>query len=248
MNQSFYIGAVGAFQQQQHMNVRGSNVANVNSYGFKAEKVRFKSLMYQDMRGVEEDALPYGLGGAIIMTKTDFAPGAPQQTGRPQDYMIAGSGFFALVDLTTNEITLTRNGSFSMSELRRATEEVDENGEPIMESVWCLSDGDGRFVLSTEGDLIRVYDEQAEMPVGIFDYPNYDAMEHQADTLFLAIEKNGNLMTGEGKAVQGYLELSNVDLAEEITKVIEAQRAYSLALRMVQTSDEIESTINGLRG
>ena len=68
------------------------------------------------------------------------------------------------------------------------------------------------------------------------------------DTRFMPVDKNGNLMLGTGTVRRGVLELSNVDLAEEMTKVIEAQRVYSLSLKMVQTSDEIEGTINGLRG
>jgi flagellar basal-body rod protein FlgG len=61
------------------------------------------------------------------------------------------------------------------------------------------------------------------------------------------VTKDGSLTVGEGTLVQGALELSNVDLAEEMTKVIETQRAYQMSLRMVTTSDEIESTINNLR-
>ena len=62
------------------------------------------------------------------------------------------------------------------------------------------------------------------------------------------MEKNGSIRTSESKVMRGYLEMSNADLAEEMTKVIESQRAYGMALKMVQVSDEIETTINSLRG
>ena len=65
---------------------------------------------------------------------------------------------------------------------------------------------------------------------------------------FSQLKKNGGLRVGDGTLVRGMLESSNVDLAEEMTKVIESQRAYSMALKMVQTSDEIETVINNLRG
>ena len=77
---------------------------------------------------------------------------------------------------------------------------------------------------------------------------NYDGMEHVGDTMFRAVDKNGGIRVSDGEARQGFLEMSNADLAEEMTKVIESQRAYGMALKMVQTSDEIETTINGLRG
>ena len=85
------------------------------------------------------------------------------------------------------------------------------------------------------------------MPIGIFDYMNYNGMQQISDTRYLPVNKNGGLWVGTGKLIQGCLESSNADLAEEYTKVIEAQRAYGMALKMVQSSDEIETTINNLR-
>jgi len=247
MNQSFYMGAVGAHQQLRRLNIHGNNIANVNSYGFKAEKSRFTSLMYQNMLGTEDDEVPYGVGARLLMTSTDYSQSGGITTGRAQDYMIEGEGFFALADLSTGEITFTRNGAFSMAEYQRATEEVDENGDPVMETVFCLSDGAGRFVLSREGGLIVMDGPWEEQPVGVFDYSNYDGMVQLDDSRFLPVDKNGNLWIASGTVHQGMLEMSNTDLAEEITKVIESQRAYGLALKLVQTSDEIETTINGLR-
>ncbi len=258
MNQSFFIAAVGAHQQLKRLTVHGNNIANLNTYGFKAEKSRFASLMYDDVKAVGEaggegggdfEMLPSGVGACLWTTDTDFKSGAIQETRKDQDYAIVGDdGFFAVADLSTGEITLTRNGAFVISELVRSTGEADEDGQPIMESVWYLSDNEGRFVLSRTGGMIEVEDEREEQPVGVFDYMNYDGMEHVNDTRFRAVGKNGGIRASDAAVMRGHLEMSNADLAEEMTKVIEAQRAYGMALKMVQTSDEIESTINGLRG
>lgn len=247
MNQSFFIGAVGAHQQQKRLDLHGNNIANVNSYGFKAEKGRFASLMYSGVKNAEEEMLPSGVGAALWTSDTDFTQGAAAATGRDQDYMIEGSGFFALADLESGEISLTRNGAFVISSLQRATGEMNEYGQPVMEQVYYLSDGEGRFVLSDTGSMIEIEDSHAEQPVGVYEYMNYNGMEHTGDTRFLAVDKNGGIRRGDGTVVRGMLESSNVDLAEEMTKVIESQRAYSMALKMVQTSDEIETTINSLR-
>ena len=246
MNQSFYIGAVGAQQQLYHLNVHGDNIANVNTYGFKANRSYFTALMYQNWPGVESD-LPKGVGARMLKTSTDYSQGVPSDTGRSLDFYIDGEGFFALVDLGTRDVTFTRNGAFIMSQLEQDTGEVDENGEPIMETVFYLGDNTGKFVLSERGDLIRIDDPKDELPIGIFDYANYDGMGQLDGTRYLPMDKNGNLWYGDGKLVRGYLELSNADLADELTKVIEAQRAYGMALRLMTTSDEIESTINNLR-
>ena len=263
MNQSFFIGAVGAHQQLKRLAVHGNNIANLNTYGFKAEKSRFASLMYSDLKavGTQEEGsaeavgdggnfeeLASGAGAALWTTDTDFKNGAMAETRRDQDYAIAGDGFFALADLDTGDITLTRNGAFVMSELMRPSGEVDEDGQDIMERIYYLSDNEGRFVLSDTGGMIEIQDEHKKQPVGIFDYINYDGMEHVNDTRFRAVDKNGSIRQGDGTLLQGFLEMSNADLAEEMTKVIESQRAYGMALKMVQTSDEIETTINGLRG
>lgn len=262
MNQSFFIAAVGAHQQLKRLGVHGNNIANLNTYGFKAEKSRFASLMYDDLKGVGEategsaaargedgdfEMLPSGVGAALWTTDTDFKSGAMSETQRDQDYAIAGEGFFAIADLATGEITLTRNGGFVISELMRPTGEVDEEGQDILERIYYLSDNEGRFVLSETGGMIEVDDEHEPQPVGVFDYMNYDGMEHVNDTRFVAVDKNGGIRQGGGTVMRGFLELSNADLAEEMTKVIETQRAYGMALKMVQVSDEIETTINGLR-
>ena len=251
MNQSFYIGAVGAQMQQRRMNIIGDNIANLNTVGFKADRSDFTALMYQNHRGAlngeDNTQLPMGVGTRLLMTSTNFTQGPVVDNQRTLDYMIEGDGFFALVDLATGEVSYTRNGAFIMSQLQRASGQEDENGQLIMEKVCCLGDGTGRFVLSNTGGLIEVTDPTEKLPVGIFDYTNYNGMQQLNDTRYMPVDKNGNLLRGTGILRQGYLEGSNADLAEEYTKVIESQRAYGMALKMVQTSDEIESTINGLR-
>ena len=247
MNQSFYIGAIGASMQLKRMNIIGDNVANLNTMGFKANRSDFTALIYQDHRGVE-DNLPMGVGTRLLMTSRNQAQGPVEDFGRTLDYMIEGDGFFALVDLTSGQVTYTRNGAFIKSGREMPTGEVDENGQPIFELRYYLGDDEGRFVLSDVGGLIEVGDDTTQkLPVGIFDYLNYDGMTGVDDTRYLPVDKNGGLMYGTGKLVQGVVEGSNADLAEEYTKLIESQRAYGLALKMVQTSDEIETTINGLR-
>ena len=248
MNQSFFTGAVAAHQDLRRLNVDGNNIANLHTYGFKAEKARFAQLMYDGVKNAEEEMLPVGVGACLWTTDTDFTQGPVAETGRKQDYFIEGDGFFGLVDLQTNEVSLTRNGAFTVAELMRPTGEVDENGQAVEERILYLSDGDGRFVLSNTGGMIEVDDFDAAYPIGIFDYINYNGMTQLNDTRFTPVDKNGGLRMGSGVLRQGMLEMSNADFSEEITKVIETQRAYGMALKLVQTSDEIETTINSLRG
>lgn len=247
MNQSFYTAAVGAGQTQLLMDIHGNNIANINTTGYKAQKAVFSALLYQNIRSINQEEQRVGVGARLMTTGTDFDQGSSFVTEQAQDYLIDGRGFFALVDLNTGDVTFTRNGSFTVAGLRVESDEVDEEGNPILEKKLYLSDNEGRFVLDSMGMLIEVEDATQAQPVGVFDYSNYSGILRMEDSRYLPVDKNGNLLRGSGTVVQGALEISNVDLAEELTKVIEAQRVYSMALKMVQTSDEIENTINSLR-
>lgn len=242
MNMSFYTAGVGAQQQQSRLNIHGNNIANVNNDGFKAKKPSFAALMYQNVQGIDQAELPRGSGAHMIMAETDFRPGTLADTGKPQDYAISGKGFFALQDPSTGEISFTRSGSFSLSSRQ------EPNADGVLEPTWYLADGHGRFVLSNEGTRIKVTDASARQPVGIFDFVNANGMQNAGENRFLPIDKNGDVRLGTGKLMYGVLETSNTDLAYEMAKVIEAQRTYSFSLRMVQTSDELETTVNNLRG
>ena len=281
MNMSFYTGAVGAYMQNQRMNVQANNLANVNNYGFKAERVTFHHLMYSNVVGIDDELLPKGSGVKMAKATVDFENGGLVETGFTFDFAINGDGFFALYDPTNGEISFTRDGAFMMARIELVPEEAEpeidpETGEPIeAEEIeyeidaetgypidpetgelieppkteeWRLSDNEGRFVLDSRGDFIVIdpLDRHADLDVGVFDYSIYDGMLHADSQRFIPVEKNGDLYLGTGTVKRGYLERSNVDLAQEMIKVIESQRAYSAALKMVMTSDEIEQTINNL--
>ena len=254
MNVSFYNASIGAAQQQDRLNVQGNNIANLNTYGYKAQKPSFSALMYSNLNGIENEQLPRGSGTNMTMAGTDFSGGAIADTGRKQDYAIIGAGFFGLYDPTSGEVSYTRDGSFTLSEFVRQKRtadgsevELDENGQPVMEKVYMLSDGNGRFVLNQRGAMTEVTDSEAEQPVGVFDFASTDGMIRMGDNRYIPAEKNGQVRFGTGSVRRGVLESSNTDLAEQMTKVIEAQRSFTYNLKMLQVSDELESTANNLR-
>jgi len=256
LNISFYTASAGAQQTQERLNVHGNNMANVNNYGFKAKKPSFSQLMTGPVRGVDED-LPRGVGAKMIQAGTDFSGTAVTGTDRKTDYAIEGEGFFALLDPVTGEFSYTRDGSFTLSSLQeqQMVDVYDADGnytgqeqQTVMK--WYLSDGLGRFVIGQDGGRIEVANQEAAnkmLPVGIFDFVNYDGMQSIGDNRFAPIDKNGQVRLGSGKLLQGCLEVSNTDLAYEFAKVVESQRSFSYMLRMITASDEIESTVNNLR-
>ncbi len=232
MIQSFYAAALGAQQQMERLGVHGNNIANVNTHGFKNEGVSFTAAMYSMVDGIEGNVLPKGSGTIMASTPVNFAIGSFTQTARSLDYAIFSEGFFALEE-TDGTYSYTRDGSFTVSEL---------DGE------FYLADGFGRRVLDENYQPILVTDESAALPVGVFNIQYQDGMLHLDSGRFIIDpEKNGTVTLNENAEVQqGFLEESNTDLANEMARVIEAQRAYGFALSMFRTADEVETSINGL--
>ena len=257
MNMSFWNAAVGAQQQMLRMQVQGNNIANVNTSGYKAEVATFAELMFRDVEGIDGERLPKGTGTYMTKATTNYTTRAIMGSDRELDFAIEGNGFFGLYDPSDGEISFTRDGSFTTTQFFLPPDENAEPGpdgeDPEPTEVWRLSDGDGRFVLDAWGNFITVdpMEEGAynldNLNIGVFDFQIYDGKLHADDSRFIPIDKNGGVRVGSGTVRQGMLEMSNVDLGTELVKVIEAQRAYGVALKMVMTSDEIEQTINGLR-
>ena len=247
MNISFYTAAVGAQQQQRRLDIHGNNLANVNNYGFHARIPAFSQLMTGPVRGINEE-LPRGAGSRLDNAEMDTRSAGLSETGRALDYAIVGSGYFALQDPYTGEYSYSRDGSFIMSQFQQ-----DETVVEIDPEQWYLTDGNGRFVMSRNGQPIPVTGQQSiESPgtplnVGIFGFINYDGVNSLEDNRMIPVDKNGNVLLSNAELIQGYLERSNTDVATEFAKVIESQRSFSYMLKMVTASDEVENTVNGLR-
>lgn len=242
MLQGFYSGVVGAQQQMRRMDVQGNNISNVNTNGYRAQVPAFQSLMYGMLDGIDGAQLPRGSGSYLSGTAANPDSGPLKETGRNLDYAIVGSGYFALYEPGTGGVTFTRDGAFTLS----AFQVEDPESEAGVRTQYYLSDGEGRQVLGRDGYAIPVDDPDAELPVGVFEIQYQDGMERVGSSRFRLQEKNGIVWLSGSQARRGMLEESNTDLATELTQVIEAQRSYSYALKMVQTADEVESTIIGL--
>ena len=248
MIQGFYSAAVGAQQQMYSMDVHGNNISNINTQGFKAQVPSFPSLMYSMQGGIDGSQLPKGSGSLMALTGTDFSAGPMEETGRSLDFAIAGEGYFALYEPATGQVSFTRDGSFTLSSFQEPVEDqegqTDQAGQT--QTVYYLSDGEGRQVLGTDGYPIAVTDPNADLSVGVFTIQYQDGLERAGSSRFLMGAKNGVVRSSDSQVRRGFLESSNADLATELTGVIEAQRSYSYALKMVTTADEVETTINNL--
>ena len=234
MNASFYSGARGMITEQDKLNVISNNIANVNTVGFKAKSSIFMDLMYYNMHSQER--VTTGTGVRMQHTNTDYSSnGVTEERGDGFNFAIVDQdGFFMLRDQVTNEVTYTRAGNFSVS--------LHNDGY-----FYLLSDAQ-KYVLDANGNPIRYINGELTGQPGVVTFANTNGMLSVGSTEFRPVAKNGNpILVNGANVLQNYLELSNTEMAQEMSDTVVASRAYTYALKMVQTSDEIEQTINGLR-
>lgn len=258
MLRSLYTASSGMKTQQFHLDTIANNLANVNTTGFKKNMVNFQDLLYQQLRIPTEQkptGIDVGTGVRVAATLTNFLQGILEETGNPLDMAIEGTGFFK-IQLPDGQIGYTRNGSFRLdaegylvnSDGYRVLDEGDseiELGENIRE---VIIDENGQItVIDDEGD----YNEVAIL--GLTRFANPGGLEKKGSSIFLPTPASGEPQDGTageegfGLIRQNFLEGSNVQVVEEMVKMITAQRVYEINSKMIQTSDEILGITNNLR-
>ena len=235
MDMSFYTAATGAGAHQTRLDITANNLAHTKTYGFKATKPVFSDMLYNNFNGVEGqgNGIKVGSGTRVEKADTSFDNGGFYETGEPLDFAINGSGFFGLYNPETKEIAYTRSGNFIKSQ---------KNNK------FYLASKEGYLVLDPNQKPIVLEGNEEMINIGIFDFAKKNGMLSEGGMIFSPVGKNGNVQVVKDSVLEkGKLETSNVDITYEFAKVIEVQRAYQYALKMVQTSDEIEGFINNLR-
>jgi len=243
MNSSILTGATGAIAQQKKMDIIANNVAAVNSAGYKPKVACFAELMQYNMHNRAEatNSRQALVGVKLEKDDTNFAPSGLAATDSQLDFAITGDGFFKLRNPATQEISYTRFGHFIMSK------------DPSRNNEFYLITDQGRRVLDADGQDIMVTlnkDGQYELStdVAVYRFAQKNGMLSVGRNEFVPTAKNGEpYLSAESRAVSGYLEQSGTDVSYEFTKMVEAQRAYSFAIKLITTSDEVLQTVNQLR-
>ncbi len=242
MKAAFYAGAAGLMAQQSAMDNIGNNLANVNTSGYKAQKVGFQDLLYRNMYVNVEDTPLTGSGTRVVDLGINYTQGTPVQTGIGTDFAIQGDGFFAVQG--DDQVYYTRNGSFNIG---------------LVNGVAYLTDMEGQYVLNAAGGRIQLPVDENGMPqtegiidqIGVFVVQNPAEMTPVSNNCYAANEQSGTVRVGivntDYILRQGALENSNVSMEDEMVQMILAQRAFQLNARVVQTADEIEQNVNNLR-
>lgn len=258
MLRALYSAASGMQSQQMNLDVISNNLANVNTTGYKKSKIEFQDLLYQTTKaaGAEQGAgnlLPTGLhighGSRPVATLKLFSMGELSQTGADLDVAIQGDGFFE-VQLPDGTTAYTRDGA-----LKRASDGrvVTSEGLPV-QGFQAIPAGTTSITISPDGQVTTMGDGGAQnFRLSLVRFANPGGLEPIGRNLYLRSESSGDAETGSpgengfGTIQQGYLEMSNVKVVEEMVNLIVAQRAYEINSRAVQAADEMMQMSNNLR-
>ena len=263
MNMSFYVGALGADASQKKMGVISNNLANINNTAFKPKNAIFSDLINYNLNDSPEAKtdLQAEAGTAVVHTNTEYSPAAFHTTGQPNDYAIGNANaFFKLQDPSSGEITYTRNGHFHAGEMpdgkfylftESGKHVLDENGKKMLADDTALKAIEAAG--QTGGNTANTNNatEEVKQKIGVYtiNYPSRLVNKGDNELAIRPGDQNNKDSVIQNPILEsGTLESSGTDMAKEMTRLIESQRAFTYALKMVQTSDEVEGTINQLRG
>ncbi len=262
VTRSLDIGATGMLAQQMNVDVISNNIANMTTSGYKRQRAEFHDLIYQnkqrpgatssDVGTIVPAGMQFGLGVSLGSVYRLHEQGTIQMTENQLDLAITGKGYYQ-IDLPSGETAYTRSGVF----------QLNENGEIVTAQGYTLQPGltvpqDAiDITVNAAGEvLVKLPDTVAFSNIGqiqLAAFVNPAGLEAIGDTLFLETEASGTPTTGTpdtddfGEIRQGALENSNVNIVEEITQLIAAQRAYEMNSNVISTSDEMLQTITTLR-
>ena len=253
MIRSLYIAKTGLDAQQTNLDVISHNLANVSTSGFKRSRAVFEDMLYQSVRepgaqSTQQTTLPSGLqigtGARAVATTRIHTQGNLSQTGNALDMAINGDGFFQIQqpDGTT---AYTRDGSFH----RDATGQiVNSNGMTLTPALTLPANAlavtvgqDGTVTYTTQGSAAVTTLGTIQLATFI----NPAGLSSQGQNLYIETAASGTASTntpgtnGVGMLSQGYVETSNVNVAEELVNMIQAQRAYELNSKAITTSDQM---------
>ncbi|MEO7717017.1 MAG: flagellar basal-body rod protein FlgG [Capsulimonas sp.] len=259
MMRALYTSATGMMAQQMNMDVIANNLANVNTTGFKRSRADFEDLLYQEMRpagsvvaqgATSPTGIEVGLGVKAGATVTMFDQGTFQNTGQKLDVAIEGDGFYKVL-LPDGTSGYTRDGAFKRDAQGKL---VNSDGMAIQPEI-TIPDGSTDIAIGKDG-TVNVTVGNASSSVGkltLTRFANPAGLEHIGGNNFKATDASGSAVDGTpgqegfGSLSQGILEMSNVQIVQEMVNMITAQRAYETNSKSIQTADEMLSTANQLK-
>jgi flagellar basal-body rod protein FlgG len=259
---SLSIGATGMLAQQLNVEVISHNIANMNTTSYQRRRAEFQDLLYQNLRRVGSDSsdasttvpvgVQVGLGVKTAAVYRITEQGNLTLTENPLDVAINGEGYFRIT-LPSGDTAYSRAGSF---QLDGDGDVVTVDGFTVQPGLTVPSNAVDISINASGEVLVSLDGVTAPSNIGQLElarFPNDAGLLAIGDNLFLETPASGGATVaapgtaGFGTIQQGFLETSNVNVVEEITNLITAQRAYEMNSKVIETSDQMMSTLTNLR-
>jgi len=261
MMRALWTAATGMAAQTTNVDVISNNLANVNTAGFKRGRANFQDLMYQQVKtpGSEASAggtqlpsgIQIGLGVQTSSVSHNFSVGSFQQTGNPLDLAIKGRGFFEVLT-GSGELAYTKAGSFSVDSQGQL---VTANGDVVQPAITIPSDAlsinignDGTVSVDQPGAVTTTVGQ-----ITTVDFSNPGGLKLLGASMYQPSNASGAAIAGTpdnngfGAIGQGMLEMSNVNMVEEMVNLIAGQRSYEMNSKAIQAADEMLQTANQVK-
>jgi len=261
MIRALWTAAAGMNCQQLNVDVIANNLANVNTTGFKRSRADFQDLLYQNLLNAGSSSsagaeypvgLEVGMGARVVTTEKVFSQGDFKETGNPLDVVIEGDGFFQ-VDLPNGTTGYTRSGSFK----------IDSAGNLCTSEGWPISGGvtipqDAIEITIGSDGSVSVLSGDSSTPTSagqlmLYRFANPGGLKSMGHSVFNETPASGTAQEGTpgqagvGSLAQGFLEMSNVSVVEEMVNLIAGQRAYEVSSKAIQASDEMLQMANNVK-
>jgi len=253
--------ASGMIAQQMNVDNIANNLANVNTTGYKKSKVEFQDVLYQNLRKAGTATavgtmvptnLDVGYGTRAVATVREFSVGDLMQTGNPLDLAIEGNGFFQIT-MPDGTMAYSRDGALKLSAEGRI---VTSDGFYLYPEITVPDNATSMSVgINGEVSAMLVGSEEPQVigQIELAKFINPAGLSAVGHNLYIQTPASGNPIVGNpteegmGKLDQGYLEISNVKVVDEMVNMIVAQRAYELNSKVVQTSEDMTQIVNNLK-
>jgi flagellar basal-body rod protein FlgG len=265
MMRALWTAGSGMQAQQFNVDVISNNLANVNTTAFKKERVEFKDLLYETVDRaymLGENGKPVNLqvghGTMPVATVRSFETGNFEMTGNPLDFAIDGEGFFMVLG-PKGDIVYTRDGSFKVSVTDQGKMLTTSDGYPVLDENGMeiyLDVDTSKLNVSASGEMSYIDETGASVPLdqrlGLVKFENRNGLESTGKNFYAQTSASGEPLLDSDIGTkslinQSFLEASNVQVVEEMVKLIVAQRAYEINSKAIQTSDEMISLANNLK-
>lgn len=255
MVRSLWTAATGMNGQQSNIDAISNNLSNVNTTGFKQQRVEFEDLIYQNLKlagtpATEDTVTPVGIqqgaGVKVAATQRIFTQGSLQNTGVDTDVAIVGEGFIR-VQQYDGSYAYTRDGALKIDMTGQL---VTSEGLRVMPEIIMPENFDiHTLTITDQGKVtVKVAGDDTSVEVGqleLYRFPNQVGLEAVGDSLFKVTNASGQPIAsrpgvdGMGIIKHKFLEMSNVSVVNEMVQMIVAQRAYEFNSKAIQTSDSM---------